>query len=135
MRISDWSSDVCPSGLPDGWPNDDEQDGICQRVDSMAVREHYQAWSQEVQEKLVSLFSHRLQSTAELRAKLEEANSLLSDWLNLGNNMDERRANRDRARHYLASLEDRKNIGSGQQVSVQVDVGGRHINKQKTDVR
>src|SRR3546814_15407480 len=96
MRISDWSSDVCSSDLlndilqpfhweawkaalfsdhPDGWPDDDEQDAICQRVDSMAVGEHYQAWSEEVQEKIVSLFYHRLQSTAELRAKLEDANS------------------------------------------------------------
>src|SRR3546814_12455043 len=99
MRISDWSSDVCSSDLltddlndilqpfhweawkaalfsdhPDGWPDDDEQDAICQRVDSMAVGEHYQAWSEEVQEKIVSLFSHRLNSTAELRAKLEDAN-------------------------------------------------------------
>src|SRR3546814_4777927 len=57
------------SDHPDGWPDDDEQDAICQRVDSMAVGEHYQAWSEEVQEKIVSLFSHRLQSTAELRAK------------------------------------------------------------------
>src|SRR3546814_10500213 len=123
MRISDWSSDVCSSDLltddlndilqplhweawkaalfsdhPDGWPDDDEQDAICQRVDSMAVGEHYQAWSEEVQEKIVSLFSHRLQSTAELRAKLEDANSLLSDWLKIGNNMAERRAIRDRDR-------------------------------------
>src|SRR3546814_665339 len=67
------------SDHPDGWPDDDEQDAICQRVDSMAVGEHYQAWSEEVQEKIVSLFSHRLQSTAELRAKLEDANSLISD--------------------------------------------------------
>src|SRR3546814_13816231 len=68
----------------------------------MAVGEHYQAWSEEVQEKIVSLFSHRLQSTAELRAKLEDANSLLSDWLKIGNNMAERRAIRDRARTFLA---------------------------------
>src|SRR3546814_2654105 len=70
----------------------------------MAVGEHYQAWSEEVQEKIVSLFSHRLQSTAELRAKLEDANSLLSDWLKIGNNMAERRAIRDRARTFLASM-------------------------------
>src|SRR3546814_7190915 len=80
---------------------------FCQRVDSMAVGEHYQAWSEEVQEKIVSLFSHRLQSTAELRAKLEDANSLLSDWLKIGNNMAERRAIRDRARTFLASMEGR----------------------------
>src|SRR3546814_8158788 len=73
----------------------------------MAVGEHYQAWSEEVQEKIVSLFSHRLQSTAELRAKLEDANSLLSDWLKIGNNMAERRAIRDRARTFLASMEGR----------------------------
>src|SRR3546814_20737323 len=73
----------------------------------MAVGEHYQAWSEEVQEKIVSLFSHRLQSTAELRAKLEDANSLLSDWLKIGNNMAERRAIRDRARTFLASVEGR----------------------------
>src|SRR3546814_6201557 len=130
MRISDWSSDVCSSDLtddlndilqpfhweawkaalfsdhPDGWPDDDEQDAICQRVDSMAVGEHYQAWSEEVQEKIVSLFSHRLQSTAELRAKLKDANSLLSDWLKIGNNMAERRAIRDRARTFLARSEE-----------------------------
>src|SRR3546814_12084426 len=82
-------------------------DSICQRVDSMAVGEHDQAWSEEVQEKIVSLFSHRLQSTAELRAKLEDANSLLSDWLKIGNNMAERRAIRDRARTFLASMEGR----------------------------
>src|SRR3546814_1500338 len=73
----------------------------------MAVGEHYQAWSEEVQEKIVSLFSHRLQSTAELRAKLEDANSLLSDWLKIGNNMAERHAIRDRARTFLASMEGR----------------------------
>src|SRR3546814_2643659 len=62
------------SDHPDSWPDDDEQDAICQRVDSMAVGEHYQAWSEEVQEKIVSLFSHLLQSTAELRSKLDVAN-------------------------------------------------------------
>src|SRR3546814_19886333 len=68
-------------------------------------------WSSDVcssdLEKIVSLFSHRLQSTAELRAKLEDANSLLSDWLKIGNNMAERRAIRDRARTFLASMEGR----------------------------
>src|SRR3546814_12949259 len=78
----------------------------------MAVGEHYQAWSEEVQEKIVSLFSHRLQSTAELRAKLKDANSLLSDWLKIGNNMAERRAIRDRARTFLASMEGRGGEGA-----------------------
>src|SRR3546814_1200618 len=64
------------SDQPDGWPDDDEQDAICQRVDSMAVGEHYQAWSEEVQEQIVSLFSHRLQPTAELPPNVDDANRL-----------------------------------------------------------
>src|SRR3546814_1347626 len=111
MCISDWSSDVCSSDLfsdhPDGWPDDDEQDAICQRVDSMAVGEHYQAWSEEVQNKIVSLFSHRLQSTAELRPKLEDANSLLSHWLKTGNKMAERSAIHARARTFLDHIDGR----------------------------
>src|SRR3546814_19178638 len=89
----------------------------------MAVGEHYQAWSEEVQEKIVSLFSHRLQSTAELRAKLEDANSLLSDWLKIGNNMAERR--------------DRKSVVSVKSVSVRVGLGGSRIikTKKKTESR
>src|SRR3546814_5890124 len=66
------------SDHPDGWPDDDEQDAICQRVDSMAVGEHYQAWSEAVQEKNVSLFSHRLQSTAELRRSEEQTSEIQS---------------------------------------------------------
>src|SRR3546814_15546295 len=84
------------SDHPDGWPDDDEQDAICQRVDSIAVGEHYQAWSEEVQEKIVSLFHHHLQSTDELRPKMEDSNSLLSDWLQSRNNMAESRATRSR---------------------------------------
>src|SRR3546814_13425544 len=99
----------------------------------MAVGEHYQAWSEEVQEKIVSLFSHRLQSTAELRAKLEDANSLLSDWLKIGNNMAERRAIRYRARTFLASMAgrggDRKGVVEGKSVYVRVELGGRSIIK------
>src|SRR3546814_10393359 len=60
------------SDHPDGWPDDDEQDAICQRVDSMAVGEHYQAWSEEVQEKIVSLFRSE-EHTSELQSLMRHS--------------------------------------------------------------
>src|SRR3546814_6206582 len=56
------------SDHPDGWPDDDEKDAICQRVDSMAVGEHYQAWSEEVQEKSVRSEEHTCERQSLMRS-------------------------------------------------------------------
>lgn len=39
----------------EGWPDDDEQEAITRRVDSMAVGEHWDAWGREILDQVIKL--------------------------------------------------------------------------------
>ncbi|TCM42046.1 hypothetical protein EDF59_1024 [Novosphingobium sp. ST904] len=58
----------------EGWPDDDEQEAIVRRVDSVAVGEHYQAWAEEVRAKLIAALA------AEHAERIEHPTA--ADWRN-----------------------------------------------------